>query len=245
MKRTSTPLQLAVTGGLVFALLVPVLLVNLGCAEATPTPQPVAQQSSNSIFVDEFNSVKGEWQQISGIWEQRNGYLAQTTDDPRQLNTIKYIQTPRMSDGTIQTMVRVIPFRPSQWTDSEADSTQKFNIRYIVGAGIVFRMKDANNYYMFRLAGEEGAVLGRMIDGRWNETDLCNPRVRDLLHGHRLGFREDNWYRLKVEAYGSRLQAYINDEPVCSVTDNTFSLGQVGLVTFKAAADFDWIRVTR
>ncbi len=235
----------------ILVLLSPALLLTVGCAEAAPAPAPapqapqVAQQSANTIFVDEFIGPKGEWQQISGIWELRSSFLSQTSDDYRQLNAIKYIQTPRVADGTIETMVRVVPHRPSQWTDSAADQDRKRNIRYIIGAGIIFRMKDRDNFYMFRLAGEEGAVLGRMVDGGWNEKDLCNPRVLDFLRGDRIGFRADNWYRLKVEAYGSRITTYINDEAVCSVVDDTFALGQVGLVTFKTAADFDWIRVTR
>ncbi len=242
----------------ILALLSPALLLTVGCAEAAPVPVPVpvpgpapapapqvTGQSANTIFVDEFSEAKGEWQQLSGIWELRSGFLSQTSDDPRKLNTIKYIQTPRVSDATIETQLRVVPYRPSQWTDSPADEDRKRNIRYIIGAGIIFRMKDPDNFYMFRLAGEEGAVLGRMVDGSWNEADLCNPRVLDFLRGDRIGFRADNWYRLKVEAYANRFTTYINDEPVCSVVDNTFELGHVGLVTFKTAADFDWIRITR
>ncbi len=217
-----------------------------GCASADPEQAPPAVDTArNVIFYDNFDYAKGEWQQVSGYWETLDGHLIQKTDDPRQLNAIRYILTPRIADATIETEVRIRPDRPEQWTSSAADEELARNIRYIIGAGIVFRMQNPDNYYMFRLAGEEGAVLGRMIDGQWNGQDLCNPRVRDFLEGSRIGFRADNWYRLKVEAYANRLTVYINDEPVCSAVDSTYAIGGVGLVTFKTAADFDYIKVTR
>ncbi|MCP4662711.1 MAG: hypothetical protein GY856_45540 [bacterium] len=216
-----------------------------GCASADQQPPAAVDTARNVIYYDNFDYAKGEWQQVSGFWETLDGHLIQKTDDPRQLNAIRYILTPRIADATIETEVRVRPDRPEQWTSSAADEALARNIRFIIGAGIIFRMQNPDNYYMFRLAGEEGAVLGRMIDGQWNEQDLCNPRVRDFLEGSRIGFRADNWYRLKVEAYANRLIVYINDEPVCSAVDNTFSVGGVGLVTFKTAADFDYIKVTR
>jgi hypothetical protein len=93
---------------------------------------------------------------------------------------------------------------------------------------------------MFRLAGEEGAVLGKMVDGEW--IDIANPRSANFLP-ERVKFSRANWYRLKVDAYGSRIVCYINDSVVVSRTDTTFSLGNFGLVTFKTKADFDYFKV--
>lgn len=216
-----------------------------GGPESDPGVDPEANVSgggSEIIFSDWFDSMKPEWQQVSGFWETTRGMMVQKSDDPRDLNAIRYIKTPRVSDATIETQLRVRPYRPSQWTNSEADQQLQYNIRYIVGAGIIFRMKDPDNYYMFRLAGEEGAVLGKMVGGEW--TDIENPRVRDYLEGLRLDFRDQD-YRLKVEVYGSRIQCYINDEPVINAADSTFTLGNVGLVTFKSAAEFDHIKISR
>lgn len=222
-----------------------VTFLMFGCGPENP-PVVVASQpdvGNKTVYFDAFNNIKPEWQQTAGVWEVVDGWLVQRTDDPRQLNAIKYILSPRVADATIETDVRVRPYRPDQWTDSPEDRELARNIRYIIGAGIIFRMKDAGNYFMFRLAGEEGAVLGKMVDGEW--TDIQNPRVRGMLRGDRIGFRPDNVYRLKVECYGSSIKCYINDEPVCTGNDSQFDLGQVGLVTFKTAAEFDFIKVTR
>jgi len=231
-------------GTVVFAI--SVAMLQLGCATRV-VEVPVVEQvfvSGQVVFTDSFDTVKGEWQQASGVWETAGGMLVQKSDDPRQMNSLRFIQSPRSGDVTIETSVRIRLDQPANLTNSAADEELKRSWRFIIGAGIVFRMQDAQNYYMFRLAGEEGAVLGRMVGGQWNEKDLCNPRVRDFLTGARIGFRPDNWYRLKVEAYGSRITTYINDEPVCTVSDSTFSIGQTGLATFRTAAEFDRIHVS-
>jgi hypothetical protein len=218
-------------------------VVGPACKSDPPPAPVVVPTDSRTIFFDSFDGVKPEWQQFAGIWETISGWMIQRTDDPRQLNAIKYINTPRASDCVIETEVRVKPYRPSQWTNSAEDEDLRRGIRSIYGAGVVFRMKNKDNYYMFRLAGEEGAVLGKMVDGEWK--DLENPRVRGILRGERIGFRDDNIYRLRVEAVGARIQCFIDDEPVCTHTDSSFDLGQIGLVTFKTGAEFDFIKVTR
>jgi hypothetical protein len=205
-------------------------------------PDTATAAGGDVIFNDDFDYSKPEWQQVGGFWETSNGLALQKTDDPRTLNAIRYIKTPRISDATIETELRVRPYWPTQFTDSDADRQLQHNIRYIVGGGIVFRMKDPDNFYMFRLAGEEGAVLGRMVGGEW--FDIENPRVRDFLEGFRLGFR-DTTYKLRVEIYANRIKCYINGEPVVNTVDNTFSLGHVGLVTFKTAAEFEYLKITR
>ncbi|HEU4888340.1 MAG TPA: hypothetical protein VFV49_10660 [Thermoanaerobaculia bacterium] len=229
------------------------LLLGAGGCPPQPVaaPAPAPQTSSTiasspmTLFYDSFDSVKSEWQQGGGIWERKtlDGHLVQKSDDPKFLNALYYVQTPKVLDGTVETLVRISYVRPTTLDpNSPADQELIRSLRYTMGAGLIFRMKDPQNYYMFRLAGEEGVVLGRMVRGEW--TDICNARVRDFLEGTRIGFRADNWYRLKVDMYGSALTAYINDEPVCRHTDPSQDIGQVGVVTFKAPADFDYFRVT-
>jgi hypothetical protein len=212
---------------------------------SAPPPSSNTASSHMTLFYDSFDSVKSEWQQGGGIWERKtlDGYLVQKSDDPKYLNALYYVQTPKVLDGTVETLVRISYVRPTTLDpNNPADQELMRSLRYTMGAGLIFRMKDQQNYYMFRLAGEEGVVLGRMVRGEWN--DICNARVREFLEGSRIGFRPDNWYRLKVDMYGSSITAYINDEPVCRYTDPSQDIGQVGVVTFKAPADFDYFRVT-
>lgn len=235
---------------LVPAILLVVLVGAVNCTQTTkivaaPVMEGGATTSPKTIYYDSFNTVKSEWQGVTGIWETRTdiGHRMQKNEDPSHLNAITYLQTTRINDATLETLVRVNPDHARYMNANVPLDADKINtLRYIMGAGVVFRMQDSQNYYMFRLAGEEGAVVGKMVNGEW--FDLCNPRVRGILEGARIGFRGDNWYRLRVDVYGHRIVASINDEPVCDVQDGTFSIGQVGLVTFKTAADFDYFQVT-
>ncbi|MBF0566797.1 MAG: hypothetical protein HQK89_16345 [Nitrospirae bacterium] len=137
-----------------------------------------------------------------------------------------------MADGIIETKARM-------GYDASMYVSQKDYMLY-VGTGIVFRLVDENNYYMFRLAGEEGVVLGKMVDGNW--TDLKNPRRVDFLEGGRI--RTNTWYSLKVSVHGNTIKCYINDNPVINTQDSTFSIGKFGVTTFKTMADFEYLRVT-
>jgi hypothetical protein len=228
-----------------YILVIFALVICWGCSKTKevvvePTPT-VKQPAFKTIFYDNFDTRKNEWQQSRGTWQvSPDGFFLQQSADPRDINSIIYAAHPQAADGTIETFVRIKPDLPTAMTNSLEDKEIVNTVRYIIGAGIIFRMKDDENYYMFRLAGEEGAVLGKMVGNDWE--DLSNPRSLDYLT-ERVRFSESNWYRLKVEVYRNRITCYINDSVVASVSDSTFNLGKFGLCTFKTRADFDYIKV--
>ena len=210
-------------------------------------------RGSSSIFFDEFNPddniLRNVWRsngKAHWVWQGKtasnlpgceNGCLKQNSEDTRALNAIQYVATPQISNATIKTKTRI------KYDRSVAPSSEELrNLRFFIGTGIVFRMEDENNYYMFRLAGEAGAVLGKMVNNNW--VDLANPRRLDFLEGGRI--KPNNWYRLKVKVYGNNIQCFINDSPVINYTDsqNPFSVGHFGLCTFKCFGDFEFIEVT-
>ncbi len=198
---------------------------------------------SFTVFYDNFDFRKNEWQQVRGNWRfHSNGFLVQSSADPRHINSVIYINHPQVADSTIETFVRIRPDLPAYITGNMQDQRLLNDVRYIIGAGIIFRMQNQDNFYMFRLAGEEGAVLGKLIGGEW--VDIANPRSADYLR-ERVKFSRNNWYHLKVRVYGSRITCYINGSAVVNVVDNTLTLGRVGLCTFKTRADFDFIRISQ
>lgn len=226
-------------------LAIPVVLIILmlfwGCSRTVVETTPQKQPSPKTIFYDNFDTRKNEWQQVRGNWKvSADGFFLQQSADPRHINSLIYVDHPQAAEASIETFVRIKPDLPNTPTDSMQDQEMLKNVRYIIGAGIIFRMKDESNFYLFRLAGEEGAVLGKMVKDEW--VDLSNPRSVDYLT-ERVKFSESNWYRLKVEAYGDRIVCSINDSVVVSVSDSTFSLGKFGLCTFKTKADFDYFKV--
>jgi hypothetical protein len=229
---------------LIFIILIASLvIVSCGRREVVVPRTEVIQREvgPKTIFYDNFNSRKNEWQQIRGNWKvDPRGFFLQRSADERALNSVIYVDHPQAADATYETYVRITPDLPTYITGSMQDQRLLNNVRYIIGAGIIFRMQDSNNFYMFRLAGEEGAVLGKMVDGEW--IDIANPRSANFLP-ERVKFSEANWYRLRVDAYGSSIVCYINDSVVVSSSDTTFTLGNFGLVTFKTKADFDYFKV--
>ncbi len=213
-----------------------------------PPPSPVIYESI--IFRDDFSTSsvinRNQWNsngKAHWVWQEQtssspgceNGCLKQNSEDVRALNAIMYVSTPQISNATIETTARI------NFDISVAPTMEEMErLRNFIGVGIIFRMKDPDNYYMFRLAGEEGCVLGKMVDNQW--VDLDNPRRLNFLEGGRI--KANNWYKLKVKVYGNTIQCFINDSPVIHFSDPQFTLGYVGLVTFKCFGDFEYIKVT-
>lgn len=222
------------------------------CQTAPPAVvvAPAAASGEKVVFFDEFlpdrgdlrnlwvSNGKGQWivqRKTSGFAGCEDGCLKQQSEDPRALNTTYVVRTPQMADGVIETKAR-LSYDISVTTGQD----RLKEIRQFLGTGIVFRSVDDENYYMFRLAGEEGAVLGKMVKGQW--TDIANPRRVDFLEGGRI--KPNQWYTLKVIARGSNIRCFINDNPVISTNDSQFSVGKFGLTTFKTMGDFEYLRVT-
>jgi hypothetical protein len=147
-----------------------------------------------------------------------------------------YFDPLNVGDAEITTEVSIIHDMPQILTagDEELLATK----RRVAGAGLVFRYQDENNFYLFRTAGEEGVVLGKVIDGQWYE--LANPRAVDFAG---LLLKSDTPYRLRVRVVGSRIQAWIGDRAVVNVQDDSLGTGRIGLATFRSKASFTALRV--
>jgi hypothetical protein len=103
-------------------------------------------------------------------------------------------------------------------------------------AGLVFRLKDVNNYYIARANTLEN-----------------NYRLYHVVNGHRSQFAGANlkiasgeWHELRVEVIGDRIACYYDGSKKMEVTDSTFKdPGRVGLWTkADSVTYFDDFRVT-
>ena len=213
----------------------------LGCGATTVQPA-VAPSNEKVLLDDHFSEYRPQWRQVRGQWTVVGGKLEQTRDDPKEQNAIMFYEPLTIADAEIEThatMVAQLPQFPVA-DDAEALRTK----RRIAGAGIVFRYQDENNLYMFRLAGEEGAVLGKIVAGQW--TELANPRSADFMtpgptfSGTLLQFGTE--YGLRVRVQGNRIECWINNRAVANLSDPSFTTGRVGLVTFRTQAIFTSIR---
>ena len=103
-------------------------------------------------------------------------------------------------------------------------------------AGLVFRLKDPNNYYIVRAnALENNYRLYRVVNGRRSQFAGANFKVSS-----------GEWHELRVEAIGNKITCYYDGSKKIDATDNTFrDPGKVGLWTkADSVTSFDDLKVT-
>jgi len=103
------------------------------------------------------------------------------------------------------------------------------------GAGLVFRYRDSNNFYRVRIAAND-LILYKAVNG-----------ANTILYSKSQVFSKDTWYKIKVEASGSTLNVYLNDNLLTTtpVTDTAFSIGRLGLAGLNTVhAQYDDVKVT-
>ncbi len=89
-------------------------------------------------------------------------------------------------------------------------------------AGLVFRLQDANNYYIVRAnALEDNYRLYRVIKGSRRQFAGANFKVTS-----------GEWHELKVECVGNKIICYYDGQKKIQATDDTFKdAGKIGLWT--------------
>ena len=97
-------------------------------------------------------------------------------------------------------------------------------------AGLVWRAKDANNYYVVRAnALEDNVVLYKTFDGVRSALDIVGRKG-----GYGVGtpVPSDVWHSLRVDFKASRFIVSFNGKQLFEVEDSTFTdAGKVGLWT--------------
>jgi hypothetical protein len=97
-------------------------------------------------------------------------------------------------------------------------------------AGLVWRARDANNYYVLRAnALEDNVVLYKTVDGRRRPLDIVG-RVGG--YGVAAAVPSETWLSLRADFDSGRFRATFNGARLFEVEDSTFSeAGMVGLWT--------------
>jgi hypothetical protein len=97
-------------------------------------------------------------------------------------------------------------------------------------AGIVWRAKDANNYYVLRAnALEDNVVLYKTVGGVRSELDIVGRKGG---YGVSVPVPANTWHTLRVDFKASRFGVSFNDKQLFEVEDATFTdAGKVGLWT--------------
>src|SRR5882757_5809348 len=97
-------------------------------------------------------------------------------------------------------------------------------------AGILWRAKDANNYYVTRAnALEDNVVLYKTVNGVRSPLDIVGRKGG---YGTDVKVPAETWHSLRVDFSGSRFRVSFNGKQLFEVEDSTFAdAGKVGLWT--------------
>jgi len=96
--------------------------------------------------------------------------------------------------------------------------------------GVVWRARDANNYYVARAnALEDNVVLYKTVEGGRSALDIIGRKGG---YGVAVSVPANEWLTLRVEFKGSRFCVLYNGQQLFEVEDSTFpDAGKVGLWT--------------
>jgi hypothetical protein len=96
--------------------------------------------------------------------------------------------------------------------------------------GVVWRARDANNYYVARAnALEDNVVLYKTVEGVRSALDIVGRKGG---YGVAIPVPANEWLTLRVEFKGSRFRVLYNGQRLFEVEDSTFpDAGKVGLWT--------------
>ncbi len=138
-----------------------------------------------------------------------------------QSGTAKY-PAVRLGDKVYADLVATVQFKPISGKEDQA-------------AGLIFRVQDANNFYILRANALEGnVVLFRYAGG--SRSTIKEGRVKVV---------SGQWQELKMEVDGNRFRGFLNGQLVVTATDDTFAAGGVGLWTkADSITCFDDFRMT-
>ncbi|MGI8917264.1 MAG: hypothetical protein ACR2H6_01595, partial [Pyrinomonadaceae bacterium] len=211
---------------------IPVLLAIVACSApngssgaASPVPleSPAPVQQTGKSLVSNFDTdtagklpakfhaaLTGKGS--AGTWEVKADSSA-----PSQPNVLAQSSTDKTSyrfplaiadEGSFHDLDVSVKFKP---ISGEVDQA----------AGLVWRLKDANNYYIVRAnALENNVVLYKVENGKRTDLPL---KGEGRTYGKKASVPSAQWSELRVVATGNLFEVYVNSQKLYEVEDNTFT----------------------
>jgi hypothetical protein len=160
---------------------------------------------------DDFEKDNPKWKFAAGKWERRSGVLAQTAET--QPWAVAILEDKKFGDVDV-----TVKFKPISGKEDAS-------------GGILFRARDAKNYYLVRANGlEDNFRLYTMKDG--SRSQLASAKVDAPKIGE--------WHTMRVVAKGAKIQAYLDGKLKLDHEDKTYAEGYVGLWTkADSVTEFD------
>ncbi|MFC1610966.1 family 16 glycoside hydrolase, partial [Myxococcota bacterium] len=153
-------------------------------------------------FYDDFQDgedTNPRWERWSGTWTVEAGEYHQSESAD---NRFSVAGNPAWTDYFVSVDVRL-----------SGQGTQ--------GSGLMFRVVDPNNLYLFEVnAGTDDVTLWRCAGGAWQSV-ATGTAPQALAVG--------TWYSLRVEAEGASLRTFVDSTLVAQADDATHATGRIGL----------------
>jgi hypothetical protein len=139
--------------------------------------------------------------------------VQRSADETRSRFPLAIYDGARLGDGTLSVRFKAISGRVDQ------------------AAGLVWRYRDPDNYYIVRANALEGnVVLYKVQDGK--RSDLKPSGAGFLAYGKKAPVRSGAWQELRVEVKGDLFRVSLDGSHLFDVRDATFTEpGKVGLWT--------------
>jgi hypothetical protein len=217
------------------------------CQKINPAPPetPAPPQPSGREFVYTFDNdaaekiaqsfhgaltgsgAKGEWAvKTDATAPSQPHIMAQLSAD----DTSYRFPLAIADEGSFQNLEMSVKFKPVSGSGDQA-------------AGLVWRLKDANNYYIVRAnALEDNVVLYKVENGERSDLPL---KGEGRTYGKKVKVPLGEWSALRVTVQGKLFTVYFNDQRLYEVEDETFKdAGKIGLWTkADSVTHFDDLRV--
>ena len=203
-------------------------------AVEVPAPlQPAGKSFAYNFDGDAPGQISGKFHEaLTGQGAKPRSLIEADPSAPSQPNVLAQLSNDRTEDrfplaiadeGSFQDLDLSVKFKAVSGNIDRA-------------AGLVFRLKDANNYYVVRANALEGNCrLYHVVAGR-----------RQQFAGANFNIPSDEWHELRVECLGNKITCYYDGEMKIESTDHTFKeAGKIGLWTkADSVTYFDDLRVT-
>lgn len=119
-------------------------------------------------------------------------------------------------------------FSPAEWEDYDAEVSLIFPDGVDNDAAILFRAKDAVNWYQLRVDSSRVRLMA-----------LVEGRLRTVASAEFAAIRSGSWHRLKVEVRGTRVSGYVDDMLVLQYNNLQLAAGAVGVMQDDVRVRYD------
>jgi len=172
------------------------------CSKDSTEKNTVIEIALPIAYKDNFSQINPLWKSHEGQWSISNNELVQSSKDNNF--PLILLEDKQYTDVDIS-----VDFKP---ISGQIDAS----------GGVVFRAKDADNYYIVRAnALENNYRLYTFIDGM--RSQIASATVNPPSIG--------KYHTMRVVASGSHIQAYLDGKLYIDHNDKTYTKGYTGLWT--------------